>query len=45
MVTLLITHYIENDKILIYSANDTNTKMPTMTNFLSAITGTGLTSE
>ena len=32
------------DKILIYSANDTNTKMPTMTNFLSAISGTGLTS-
>jgi hypothetical protein len=35
----------QNDKILIYSAGDTNTKMPTMTNFLSAIAGTGLTSS
>lgn len=35
----------QNDKILIYSANDTSTKMPTMTNFLSAISGTGLTSS
>ena len=35
----------QNDKILIYSAGDTSTKMPTMTNFLSAIAGTGLTSS
>ena len=33
----------QNDKILIYSNSDENTKMPTMTNFLSSILGIGLT--
>ena len=33
----------QDDKILIYSNSDENTKMPTMTNFLSSILGIGLT--